>query len=129
MKLSNDEKHCNGCGNNKSKSEFNRDRCQRDGLQSQCIKCKRAAQRRDYQLKKEIYYNRTKKYREKNPLVAKAHRKVSHEIKMHRLVKPDECPVCGCNDKRIEAHHHKGYDGENALDVLFLCTTCHREAE
>ena len=107
MKLSNDEKHCNGCGNNKSKSEFNRDRCQRDGLQSQCMK----------------------KYREKNPLVAKAHRKVSHEIKMHRLVKPDECPVCGCNDKRIEAHHHKGYDGENALDVLFLCTTCHREAE
>lgn len=46
-----------------------------------------------------------------------------HRGKMER--KP--CEVCG--NPKVEAHHHKGYDGQNAYDVRWLCLQHHRESE
>ena len=43
-----------------------------------------------------------------------------HRGKMER--KP--CEVCG--NPKVEAHHHKGYDGQNAYDVRWLCLQHHR---
>lgn len=37
------------------------------------------------------------------------------------------CEVCG--DTKSEAHHHKGYSPEHALDVRWLCKRHHDEAE
>lgn len=37
------------------------------------------------------------------------------------------CAVCGNSD--VEAHHHKGYDREHRLDVIWLCVDHHIEAE
>lgn len=41
-------------------------------------------------------------------------------------------PCCECGRRPapegrrdVEAHHHKGYDAEHALDVVWLCTKCH----
>ena len=37
------------------------------------------------------------------------------------------CEVCG--NPKVEAHHHKGCDGENAHDIRWLCVPHHKEAE
>ena len=37
------------------------------------------------------------------------------------------CAVCGNPD--VQAHHHKGYSKEHALDVVWLCYPHHLEAE
>jgi len=37
------------------------------------------------------------------------------------------CEVCGNPD--VEAHHYKGYDKENWLDIVWLCTEDHVEIE
>ncbi len=41
-------KQCTGCGNVKPLGEFNRDRRVRDGRESRCRECSRAAHRDDY---------------------------------------------------------------------------------
>ncbi len=38
-----------------------------------------------------------------------------------QLLRATRCAVKGCSRKDIEAHHHKGYEPENALDVLWVC--------
>ena len=38
------------------------------------------------------------------------------------------CEVCSSTHK-IQGHHHKGYDIEHALDVVWLCSKHHREAD
>lgn len=40
----------------------------------------------------------------------------------------EPCEKCGSTEL-VQRHHHKGYDGENATDVIFLCYECHAEAE
>jgi len=69
-----------------------------------------------------------------------AHLKVSRAIESGLLIRPDTCQLCdkkpdahltGKGDKLkytsgIKAHHWKGYDGENALDVLFVCMSCNK---
>jgi hypothetical protein len=38
------------------------------------------------------------------------------------IAKPEKCQECGCTDKRIEGAH---YDYGAALDVRWLCKSCH----
>ena len=122
-------KLCSGCKQELPESGFNKDACKPDGLQTQCRDCKRAAQRKDYQKKKGIYADRMRKRREANPEKKQAHEAVRRAIRKGVLVRPDSCSQCGNNQMRIEAHHHKGYAKENRLDVVFLCTSCHRASE
>jgi len=42
-----------------------------------------------------------------------------------KLVRPDVCSCCGGNAHRIEAHHD---DYAKALDVIWLCASCHETA-
>ena len=49
------------------------------------------------------------------------------------LVPSDMCEQCGKTPIRkkrrpIEAHHHNGYSDEHALDVIWLCASCHKLA-
>jgi hypothetical protein len=62
-----------------------------------------------------------------------ARRKVTRLVSLGILVPPESCEKCGkvpVRNKRrpIEAHHHKGYDGDNAIDVQWLCASCHKLA-
>ena len=122
-------KVCGTCKTSKSKSSFNKDRTKGDGLQTQCRECKHKAQKSHYERLKPDYMEKQRGIRAANPEMRTAHQSVHRAIKAGILIRPDSCPVCGNSKMRIEAHHHKGYEKEFALDVLFLCTSCHRAAE
>ena len=53
----------------------------------------------------------------------KARRKLRQEIAMGRMVKPTHCSRCGTSILRIEGHHP---DYEKPLEVIWLCSICHR---
>lgn len=57
-----------------------------------------------------------------------ARKAVAHAVKMGKIEKPDACTACGAFG-RVEAHHHRGYDAEYSLDVIWLCDGCHTEAD
>lgn len=42
-----------------------------------------------------------------------------------RLARPSTCTHPGCTETEVQAHHHKGYAPENALDVEWVCATHH----
>jgi DNA-directed RNA polymerase subunit M/transcription elongation factor TFIIS len=122
-------KPCTGCKEILLKTEFNKDAGKEDGLQTQCRACKRAAQRKDYQKKKDVYADRRRAAYKKSPEKKSAHEAVRRAIKKGVLTRPKACTKCGESHMRIEAHHHKGYAKEHQLDVVFLCTSCHRASE
>jgi hypothetical protein len=55
----------------------------------------------------------------------RAHNHVRLAIERGDLIKPSRCSIPGCNETDIEAHHHKGYEPEHILDVVWLCTKHH----
>lgn len=122
-------KICSKCKTQKTKKEFNVDRGKEDGLQTQCRVCKRKAQKADYNKKKDVYIKRQREKRKKFPMEKKARDAVYCAIKSGKMIRPKKCSLCGTSRMRIEAHHHKGYEQEFMLDVVFLCTSCHRSEE
>jgi hypothetical protein len=64
-----------------------------------------------------------RRYREnpENRLKALIRNRIHHALKRGRLVKSP----CICGNREVEAHHHKGYDLEHALDVVWLCKRHH----
>jgi hypothetical protein len=54
-----------------------------------------------------------------------ARRLVNGAVRRGEITRPDICQRCGNRGKRIVAHHHRGYEGDAALDVRWLCDPCH----
>lgn len=61
--------------------------------------------------------------------------KVNRAVARGQLTRPDHCEACGKfgpknsrGQATIHGHHHKGYDAEHVLDVVWLCAPCHRLA-
>lgn len=59
--------------------------------------------------------------------------RLRYAVKIGKIIKPEVCDyihsvkgVEDCNG-RIEAHHHMGYIGEHAYNVLWLCKVHHTE--
>ena len=77
----------------------------------------------DYQVTKESKAKTEKKYRESNPLKAKAKRKVATAIENGSLIS-QPCEKCG--DIYSQAHHDS-YLEENWLNVRWLCPKHHAE--
>ena len=50
-------------------------------------------------------------------------------IRTGRIIKPDTCMVNKDCFGRIEGHHYLGYEKENYLKVLWLCSKHHEEAD
>lgn len=77
---------------------------------------------------KEKYLNQAKKQsersRERYPEKCRARILVRTAVKTGFLIRPSECSKCGEDKMRIEGHHH---DYNKPLDVIWLCTKCHRE--
>jgi hypothetical protein len=59
---------------------------------------------------------------------------VKRAIATGKLIRPETCEDCGAApgvNKRgrslIEAHHYLGYEPEHYLDVIWLCSACHKQ--
>lgn len=63
-----------------------------------------------------------RKWREKNPEKARAHRVVFIELRAGRMKKG----TCFCGDTKTEAHHT---DYSKPLEVIWYCRKHHREAD
>ena len=87
-------------------------------------------------------YRNTDKYREKSrkryfsiPIeVRTARYYVTNATRDGILIRPEHCQKCkiknwGIGRSMIEAHHHKGYSKENRLNVIWLCSNCHKLAD
>lgn len=70
----------------------------------------------------ESYRISSAKYTMKHRAKKNAHRRLGYAIRTGKLSKPTECSKCG-DVGRIEGHHE---DYSKALDVTWLCISCHR---
>jgi hypothetical protein len=70
---------------------------------------------------------RTKHYRNLFPEKYKAHEALTYAVKTGKLpaVQSQKCSVCK-NKQAQEYHHHRGYDKEHWLDVIPVCSKCHK---
>jgi hypothetical protein len=106
------------------------------GLSSACKRC--AAERWSTNYRKDIESSRARSRAyaksdprsverqaanvSKFPAKKRAHTAVYRAVKRGELVRPPGCSCCG-DGNRVEAHHD---DYAKPLDVLWLCTSCHR---
>lgn len=59
----------------------------------------------------------------------KAQNAVSKAIREGVLVRPDTCELCGsipglAAHAQIVAHHWQGYEGDAAIDIMWICASC-----
>jgi hypothetical protein len=52
---------------------------------------------------------------------------LNEAIRSGKILRPTTCSLCP--NPSPQAHHHKGYEPEHWLDVLWLCLPCHRSQE
>lgn len=94
---------------------------------SYCRKChnikandrNRRKGRLTYKYRKE----KLKRYEAKYPEKIQARKAVKTAIKNGILKRLP----CFCGETKVEAHHHKGYEKENQLNVVWLCHKHHTE--
>lgn len=59
----------------------------------------------------------------------RAARLLTNAITSGELTPAAACEICGHEpaegENRLDGHHHNGYDEEHALDVQWLCRSCH----
>lgn len=121
-------KVCFKCGVEKPLSEFYRHPQMADGHLNKCKDCTRkdTTERRvnhpDLDLETRL------KACVSNPTKKNAYMALDAAIRSGKITRPNVCSGCGCTDDehRIEAHH---YDYSKPLDVIWLCTPCHRRMD
>lgn len=135
-------KKCFKCGSVKPVDEFYKHKMMADGRLNKCKECTKIDVRSN-RIDKIDYYRKydetrykedpsvkqrisrfTKQYRIDNPEKYNAHNMVSLAVRMGRLIKPDECTMCGKFTAKRKMHgHHEDYS--KPLDVVWLCAACH----
>ena len=59
----------------------------------------------------------------------RAHNAVNYALKTGRLIRASSCANCGGRgERKLHAHHYKGYAQKNRLNVTWLCELCHKKA-
>lgn len=136
-------KKCAECGRELALMEFNKNKNSKDGLQDRCRECFSRYNRERYLKNRDKVREQVADYRAKNPQkvfetrlktclkdpsMKRAQKVVDAALKCGALTNPGVCFGCGCKaeERRIEAHHH---DYSKPLDVVWLCTTCHRQLD
>lgn len=61
------------------------------------------------------------KYRKNNPDKYYAHGKISSAIQQGKIIKPNQCEICGA-EGRVEAHHN---DYSKPMEIIWCCKKCH----
>jgi len=151
-------KKCKKCSEIKDVNEFSMDGTRKDGRDPYCKKCKKEsnddrrkkyhesilkveAERRKRRHEKILIenqrYSKTskgkearKRYYENNPQKRAARNAVSVAVRSGKLpnIKTLTCSVCKKSTAK-QYHHHKGYDEKNWLDVIPVCSVCHKIIE
>jgi hypothetical protein len=80
-----------------------------------------------YSVRMERIISRQRVWQIRNRDKNRAHRAVAVAIDIGRLTPPLRCENCG-GVPPLTAHHHKGYEPNHRLDVIWLCGNCHRAA-
>jgi hypothetical protein len=132
-------KTCKECGRLLPLADFYPHPMMGDGHLNKCKDCKRAYARRygrgpqaraydrsrnGAERRRQDRLERARRERAEQPAKSRARLRVRRAVKAGRLT-PTPCVVCGSAD--VQAHHHRGYEPENALDVLWLCQQHHSE--
>lgn len=128
------KKTCFKCRETKPLTGFYRHKGMKDGHLNKCKTCARAesTQNRNRSIERYRNYDRergnrqtakdTREYRKGNPEKQKCHAAVARAVKAGKLNKPDRCERCG-SQANLEGHHE---DYTKPLDVIWLCSICHR---
>lgn len=59
---------------------------------------------------------------------ARAQGAVTRAVARGDLVRPKVCPICQLK-KKVQAHHHRGYEKQHYLDIIWACARCHARSE
>ena len=139
-----EKKQCSHCLKRLPLDHFCKDRSRKDGIHTWCRGC--ANKQRDdwykttgyrytdeYREKQKsagrnLYENRKeylKTYYDKNKHKISARRAVRNAIISGNLIK---LGCAECESTKAQAHHHKGYEKNYWLDVVWLCNYHHRIA-
>ena len=117
-------KICIGCKKEKDKAEYTTDNKHRDHKYPYCRECCKARAADLYKRKPDVYSSASSKWGKKNRHKVQAYNNVYKAILSGEIIKPKRCQKCDAKE-RLDAHHENGYEGDSALDVIFLCRRCH----
>lgn len=121
-------KKCFKCGEVKPITEFYRHAQMADGHLNKCKACTCADVKRHREESPDAELRTRLRACAENPTKKHAYMAVSAAVRAGAITRPNSCQGCGCSDAehRIEAHH---YDYSRPLDVIWLCTPCHRRID
>ena len=153
MTITNSNKRCSHCKQNKLVEAFGKNKAMKDGYQNQCKTCRSKHHwlnrdrlnrkcRKWYQAnKKRVYlwnraYDKTDKgrqvkadsqsrYRDKHPEKYMAHNAVTSLINQEKLPPAKTLRCEYCSHQATGYHHYLGYIEAHWTDVIPLCTSCH----
>lgn len=105
---------------------------QREKKRSEKAKKRRKELRqRPEQKEKERLYIKEYRQRDEPKKKEKARTAARHALVTGKLKRPDNCELCGGKDiplrdgrSSLRMDHHKGYEKENHLNVIFVCVVC-----
>ena len=123
-------KRCPKCKTFNPTSKFDKDRTKKDGYHSACKDCVRTYKQgyRQTEKGKESQKRRSEKKRAKFPKRIKARQILNYAVQRGKIPRPESIN-CACKQPAKEYHHHKGYEPEHWLDVVALCSKCHKKAD
>jgi hypothetical protein len=120
-----DKKECSCCHAIKPLSEFYPDKECKLGVRPKCITCTR----RYYHENAKRFSARQRVWIENNKeryLAKTRGRKAIAKAIRDGQLQPADTKRCQlCSKQATGYHHHKGYDDENLLNVIPLCSSCH----
>ena len=136
-------KKCSRCGRTLPTTDFNWANKAKGKRQDMCRECFSEYNRKRYASDPERFKRAVSEHKRRdpqavlrtrlatnarNPTKQNAHKCVEAALKAGAIENPGVCYGCGCtsDEQRIEAHHH---DYRRPLDVVWLCTPCHRRMD
>ena len=115
-------KVCSKCKQEKPLSEYHRYNRRNETHYSQCKQCKAEYKQANKDKLLEAQYKR-RVGKQNNSPQRKAWNALYYAIKTGKVMKPDNCQVCGkLVGKKIQAHHK---DYSKPFEVTWCCQDCH----
>lgn len=141
-------KTCKRCEKSLPLESFHKHSGFKDGRRTTCKDCANAEMRKYYAANREshletcrnwqknnqdkvaLYQKRHRRrksksdnlYKANHPVRVRAQKKLNYAVFKGEVKREESCQVCGCSDKKTEAHH---YDYDKPLQVIWVCTSCH----